>query len=72
MSHRIYGLRKQVTEAKEGLLELRRKREARKTPQGKRVGKGADMPQRESHVRSSVLRAFKGGDFRGQNRGGSQ
>ena len=51
------GLRKQVTEAKEGPLELRRERPGIRA-QGKEVGKGAGKLHGESHPGSSVLRLF--------------
>ena len=49
MRHRRNGLRKQGTEAKEGPLELRRKKEARKMHLGERGGERLRCaPQRES------------------------
>ena len=63
-------------EAKEELLELRRKRKARKVHVGERGGKGMCTLHRERGERepsgSCVLKAFKGGNFRGGPRGGSQ
>ena len=56
MSFRGNGLRKQITEAKGGPLELRRKREARKICLG-------------GHL---VTGTFMGGDSKGGRRGGSQ
>ena len=72
----LCGLRKQVTEAKEGPLELRRK--SKKThlwgkERGKDVsrerkrGKVWCAPEGESHTESFILRALSGG-----LRGGSQ
>ena len=43
MSCRRNGLREQVTEAKVGPLQLRRKRKARKAHLGERVGAAADV-----------------------------
>ena len=48
VTYRRNGLRKQVTEAKEGPLESRRKREARKTRLGGGVGKGTGVLHKES------------------------
>ena len=50
MSHRKNGLRKQVTEAKEETLELRKeKTKVRRLRRGRGEGKGeGDAPERES------------------------
>ena len=51
MSCRRNGLREQVTKAKEGTLELRRKRGRETAPGGKEVGESAGALHRESHCK---------------------
>ena len=73
MSHRINGFRNQVTKAKEGSFGLRREGKG-STGGGGRKGKGkapACSPGGRG-TRSSILRAFKNGDFRGSPWGGYQ
>ena len=53
MSYRIngpaglHGLRKQVSKAKEGPLELRRKKGKENMPEGRRGGKAQQVPEGE-------------------------
>ena len=58
MSCRRNGVRKQVTEAKRGPLELRRKREARKRAWTSGVRKGICVLHRESNAAFSFSRVF--------------
>ena len=73
VSCRRSGLTKQVTEAQEGPLECRRKRQ-RKHTSGRGVGKGEGVLRRESQpIGSSLLKAFhllsKGREFQGRSQG---
>ena len=53
MSYRRNGLRKQVTEAKEGPLELRKEKERQgKCAWGEAVGKGVGMLHRDQFIYS--------------------
>ena len=54
MSCRIHGLRKQDIEATEGPLDLRRKKEAKKTCLEEGVGKGSAC-SREKAIRLKIL-----------------
>ena len=81
----LHGLRKQVTEVKEGPLELRRKREARETHLGERYRRA---PYRDLHTwerrgwgktrvrerekETETIRLLRVGGFRGSPREGSQ
>lgn len=82
MSHRrnepaeLHELREQVTEAKEGNLELRRMKAKSLSLREERGRKGAGVHQRVSHALGPLsygaLSVPKGLDFRGHLREGSQ
>lgn len=62
----LHGLGKQVTEVKEGFLEIRKKKPRIYASVGRRRRKGLQSSiERKSHAGFFFLRAFKGVDFRG-------
>ena len=66
---RLHGLTKQVTEAKEGPLELRRKKARLYTLGGRRWGKAQTCSRKRKRVYwVFYLKGFKCGDFRGNVR----